>query len=450
VTGAMVTTSFKLSSPTASPSARQIGTPQDARKDKLHPGPGGSVTTVAFDALLDTARMATAAIRDGGGDKTSPSQMFESNTGDAHDQRQMTLKAQYRSGVSDTGDERRDSTSVHARRATASRNDGDTRLPMFGGRGHSSDLSTGKGGSSTDMDADRPCRIVDSLGSDRAARGEPSSVDGRSAFRASSSPNPVEAAIQQSSADAVSKAGYAADVLPIGASSGAQMQTPAQQVAQLLATGRVGEVESTRAAGSAPAMADGRSSGTDSKTTGRPTAGRQSHANPSLQLTEGAPDKADEAARSAFDRLVRSIRLHTGARQSSARLQLEPPELGRLYVDIRVDGDQVRINVRAETDAARDLVAQRVDRLTAALQLHGIYVERFDVTADGAGDGPDESDDSDASASEENANRERGECHESPASHANVVSIQDTGASLAWEAAPEATITSETRLDVRV
>ena len=38
--------------------------------------------------------------------------------------------------------------------------------------------------------------------------------------------------------------------------------------------------------------------------------------------------------------------------------------------------------MRTETAAARDLVAARAAELTAALQQHGINVERFDVTAD--------------------------------------------------------------------
>jgi flagellar hook-length control protein FliK len=74
------------------------------------------------------------------------------------------------------------------------------------------------------------------------------------------------------------------------------------------------------------------------------------------------------------------MRLNAGAQYSSARMWLEPPELGRMQVDVRVHGRQVRIGVRTETAAARRIVAERAAELTDALRRHGITIEELEVT----------------------------------------------------------------------
>ena len=63
-------------------------------------------------------------------------------------------------------------------------------------------------------------------------------------------------------------------------------------------------------------------------------------------------EKTDESRSSMFARLVRSIRLQGGPYASSARIELDPPELGRMRIDVRVAGDEVRIGVRTESSAA--------------------------------------------------------------------------------------------------
>ena len=77
---------------------------------------------------------------------------------------------------------------------------------------------------------------------------------------------------------------------------------------------------------------------------------------------------------------MRSIRLQTGLRNSSARLRLEPPELGRIRVDVRLAGDRLAIEIRTETEAATERLIDRVAMLKTALEHHGIHVDRFDVT----------------------------------------------------------------------
>jgi len=47
-----------------------------------------------------------------------------------------------------------------------------------------------------------------------------------------------------------------------------------------------------------------------------------------------------------------------------------------------MDRGVVRIDVRTETDRARELLSERAGELRSALEQHGVRVERFEVTAD--------------------------------------------------------------------
>ena len=82
---------------------------------------------------------------------------------------------------------------------------------------------------------------------------------------------------------------------------------------------------------------------------------------------------------SSFERLVRSIRLQVGERHSTARMQLDPPELGRMRVDVHFHGDSVELEVRTASESAREVVAGRASELRAALEQQGVRVQRFDV-----------------------------------------------------------------------
>jgi flagellar hook-length control protein FliK len=88
----------------------------------------------------------------------------------------------------------------------------------------------------------------------------------------------------------------------------------------------------------------------------------------------------DAGAQENIDRVVRVLRAHVGDRESQVRLQLDPPELGRVRIDIRIRNDALFLNVETETVAGRDLLNSRMSQLREALQQHGIVVERTNVT----------------------------------------------------------------------
>jgi len=151
----------------------------------------------------------------------------------------------------------------------------------------------------------------------------------------------------------------------------------ARQVGELLGASR-GASESGQLAMSTSAVGDARSSGT-SKTTA-PSAERT----PQSQVGNGPTETVEAKEATPFQRLIRSMQLQAGTRSSSARLQLHPPELGHIRVDVNLAGETVDIEVRTETEEARDLVSRRADQLRAALEQHGIHVDRFEVTTNTA------------------------------------------------------------------
>ncbi len=408
----------------------------------------------AFDVLFDATRLLTAGTRGADGDKTSPSQMFEPNKGsmtDAGERRRAGMKEEYRSGrANPSGDERFDRTSVDARRALHTGRSGDTGQQAAAQR---SEFSAAHGGGAES--ASRSAGPGESLAiegsSSGRVRAELSSANARAASSAITPPGAGGHALSPAPAITPPAAGLAvATVAPSGGTNQSQTQTPAQQVAQLLGAGRAGEVESGRAPTLPAATTNGRQGAADPKTMGRTSSGARSEENSSARQSAGTDAKTSEASRSTFDELVRSIRLQTGARRSSARLQLDPPELGRVYVNIRVEGEQLRIDVRTETAAARELLSGRAEQLVTALEQHGIQVERFEVTSGTSDEHPYAWRDHEGMDSEAAADRERDPRNEGAPSGSKVLSSEDIGASGVDDDAPDIGAVAETRLDIRV
>ncbi len=88
---------------------------------------------------------------------------------------------------------------------------------------------------------------------------------------------------------------------------------------------------------------------------------------------------AETSSQENIDRIVRVLRAHVGDRESQVRIQLDPPELGRVRIDIRMRDDVLLLNVETDTAAGRDLLKSRLTELREALQQQGIVVERANV-----------------------------------------------------------------------
>lgn len=101
------------------------------------------------------------------------------------------------------------------------------------------------------------------------------------------------------------------------------------------------------------------------------------------QLERSTPDvPPDESTSTRFDDLIRAIRVRAGGKHTTARLQLQPPQLGYMEVDVRLEGDLLRIDVRTENDEARQRVQGQSELLKSALESAGIDVEQIHVSVD--------------------------------------------------------------------
>jgi hypothetical protein len=147
----------------------------------------------------------------------------------------------------------------------------------------------------------------------------------------------------------------------------------AERVAEVLSTGRMGEADATRVASVVSSTPGTRQSFVRGDSAGQSEMGgkRTGDAKPTSE-TGGA-------RRSEFAELVRSVRLFSGPLRSTARIQLDPPELGRIRVDLRMANSKLEISVLTASAEAKAVLQERADLLRTALEYHGIHVEQFDI-----------------------------------------------------------------------
>lgn len=125
-------------------------------------------------------------------------------------------------------------------------------------------------------------------------------------------------------------------------------------------------------------------------TRGTPAAGQPAAESPSalrMAASKSQPgtgnasgaSESEGAGKSNFDRLVRSIRLNVGAGRSTASMRLDPPELGWIRIETRVEADRVQLFIQTETTSAGELLRGRVGDLQMALEQHGLKIDRFEL-----------------------------------------------------------------------
>ncbi len=407
-----------------------------------------------FQNMLTASRSASRARFLSANGKASPSQMFEAPATGGQGRRPAALRednASTRASV--IAGDRMDTTSVSARKASGN---------AHGEAAESRRTGGAWGASQGGANGERAAIKADAFSAGRMShRGlaMQTSPDGSGPVDRSEPAGRLATGHHMFSSDASAGAGSKATVsetTPVATSAPAVagaavvragVQQPgdvAHQIADNLSAGRVGQVESARAVASAPGSDSagphtGQQASADKASPDRPPRGQRAPSN-----TRGS----DVTRASKFDQLVRSIRLGPGGRQSSARLLLEPPELGRVQVDIRMEDDQLLVKVRTESAEARELLSGRAAQLRAALASHGINVDRFDVTADLSSDVPAEPPGQERPGSAASSGRDHP--REETGRSTNVVSSNDTEEIAEDDAVPATTAVGNVRLDIRV
>lgn len=354
------------------------------------PASRGDLAMVAFEAVLALARTSSDIRRGGVGGRLSPSQMFESPVDREHDKMQAAMKADDKAeDLKNVRDNRLDRSSIGARRAWEMGRSNDTRSGSVMDRASAAVLRADGGRGAMPLGEMAEREFLRSLSPEttvnRAERLSPPGDESTSPARWAITSTAKEGGASFTATTSPSTSHAIGGVDPVHALSRSSATSPARQIAQFLGGGRIGEVESGRAVLSASDPSSSNASRSEQKAPKPTSMERYGRAGSREPSASGANTKVDSTQRSPFDELVRSIRLQSGVRNSSARIRLHPPELGRVHVDLHVAGDKIEIDVRTETIAARDLIHDRAAQLTSALQQHGIEVDRFDVTTDLAG-----------------------------------------------------------------
>ena len=379
-TGMLISTATTSSN--AAPVAAGRADERDKGQDDAPAGINVHSNGTAFDVLLAATRIAIGSGPAAQQDALA-SQMFEPKVEDQQQATRQSLEQANRedSNASRRGD-RLDATSVRARRAAAATAPPEPqRHPSVQTADRRGD-DTGKP-TVTDARERTPWSSEVSERDISAKRVEArASAEGREAVARSSANNaapapaaPAVPAQQMARTEAPQPAGGVRAVSATSAAKagGTTGSSIAQQMGQLLSAPRGGEAEAARPSSesSTPQRPDQQSA---HKTTSNQTPGQAS--------SSDRASAGDDVKSSPFDQLIRSIRLRTSAQNSTARMHLQPPELGRVLVNVRLSGDELQVEVRTETSQARDVLLERSAGLRAALEQHGIRVGQFEVTGD--------------------------------------------------------------------
>ncbi|MEW6199598.1 MAG: flagellar hook-length control protein FliK [Planctomycetota bacterium] len=105
-----------------------------------------------------------------------------------------------------------------------------------------------------------------------------------------------------------------------------------------------------------------------------------------------APPEAGETTRNPdvnIERILRLVHSRIGQERSVATLRLDPPELGTVRVHMDLRKENLSLRIETQTPAAQRLLHEQVETLRQGLEASGIYLDRIEIRAPEAGDGPD-------------------------------------------------------------
>lgn len=95
-------------------------------------------------------------------------------------------------------------------------------------------------------------------------------------------------------------------------------------------------------------------------------------------LANGATDDVDGTA--SVSKAFNIVRNSLSQRHSQLTVQLDPAELGKMKLDVRLTDNHMRLTVVTETAEAGKLMTERFETLKTSLEAQGITISRFDVT----------------------------------------------------------------------
>lgn len=83
-----------------------------------------------------------------------------------------------------------------------------------------------------------------------------------------------------------------------------------------------------------------------------------------------------------IEKIEKLIRISQHRSMRNVTIQLSPPELGKMSIDVEVKNSTASASIRVESDAARNMLLTSLEQLKRNLENHGIKLESFDVSVD--------------------------------------------------------------------
>lgn len=103
------------------------------------------------------------------------------------------------------------------------------------------------------------------------------------------------------------------------------------------------------------------------------------------QPAEATAPKAPAAAdpHHVVSQIVEGVRMRARDGQTSMSLRLEPPNLGSVRLELRMDRDVVHLRIQVQSEAVREVVTSNLPQLREALAREGLNIQSFSLSSDG-------------------------------------------------------------------
>jgi flagellar hook-length control protein FliK len=97
--------------------------------------------------------------------------------------------------------------------------------------------------------------------------------------------------------------------------------------------------------------------------------------------TSSSSQTTGNEATENISKIMQIVRSNLGRRQSQLTVQLDPPELGKMRVDVKVIDNNLQLAITTETAEAKQVLSSRMETLRSNLEQSGITLSKFEVVS---------------------------------------------------------------------
>jgi flagellar hook-length control protein FliK len=114
-------------------------------------------------------------------------------------------------------------------------------------------------------------------------------------------------------------------------------------------------------------------------------ANNKANVNTKIALPENSIYKAPIESR-VIDQIINRLSIRSNGSQSEVKIQLDPPSLGKVRMNIITSGDGVRTVIVAENQAVKQVIESNLSQLRDSMLSQGLKLDGFSVLVGGDGD----------------------------------------------------------------